>query len=328
MTFEELWKQMEETTSEGPGLLLRRVHADARPDIFVGLEMPDGRRLMFLEFAAEAAPDTKDLPKARGFATRITSIGNDRPALELRLTDLGATDLFTSLATDVASVVARADGDAEAVRMWIVRLNQWRRLMQRGAAEGLSSEAQRGLYAELWLLREYLLGPMGDAAIQGWTGPHHASHDFEFGPGAVEVKATAGKQHQVLRIASERQLDATGTPALFLFHLSLDVRHGDGETLVDMVSSVRDVLTERGLTADVEALLFEAGYQDVHAPLYRQRAYTTREENFFEVQEGFPRIVEADLRPGVGDVHYSVAVAECKHFAATPEEVLSVLRKS
>jgi S-adenosylmethionine hydrolase len=46
-----------------------------------------------------------------------------------------------------------------------------------------------------------------------------------------------------------------------------------------------------------------------------------RERNFFQVEEEFPRITEADLPPGVGDVRYSVAVAEAKHFLITPEGV-------
>jgi hypothetical protein len=326
LTFEELWTEMEQSAAGQSGVLLRRVHVQAASDLFLGLETPEDRRILALHVGNEVAPRSADLPKTKGFETRLArSSVEGKAALEIRLTDLGASDLFSALAEDVAQVVSAAEDDAAAVSAWLLRLEQWRRLLQRGAAQGLTPEAQRGLYAELWVLRAYLAGQFGDAAVTAWTGPSHASHDFEFDSGAIEVKATAGKQHQTLRIASERQLDGTGTPALFLFHLSLDVRQGDGESLPEAVESVRTLLADGGSLSDFEVRLFDAGYQDIHAPQYQGRAYTVREENFFAVLDGFPRIVESDLRPGVGDLTYSVAVAECKHFAVTADEVLVAL---
>ncbi len=44
-----------------------------------------------------------------------------------------------------------------------------------------------------------------------WRGPEPAHQDFQFTSGAVEVKATAAKQPQSVRITSERQLDDNGS---------------------------------------------------------------------------------------------------------------------
>jgi hypothetical protein len=47
--------------------------------------------------------------------------------------------------------------------------------------------------------------------------------------------------------------------------------------------------------------------------------------NYFRVEGDFPRIVEADLRDGVGDVRYTISVAECKRFSIPEANVLLLI---
>jgi hypothetical protein len=329
MSLDGVWEELEEACSPGrSGHLLRRIHPESDIDLFLALAMPGRERILTLRVTAGALEPLDTLPAAKGLECRIRSAPELAKAdLELVLTDNRAVDVFTALADDVASAVAPARDDAAAVRLWTTRLARWQRLLDRASGDGLSPERQRGLYAELWVLRQHLIEALGsDVAVQGWTGPLHASHDFEFARGAVEVKATAGKQHQVLRIASERQLDDVGVDRLFLCHLSLDVRQGPGETLVEAVARTREQLADDPHAPLFEDRLFEAGYLDAHARRYEQTAYALREQNFFRVESGFPRIVESDLVSGVGDVSYSVAVAECKHWSVADDLVMTELR--
>jgi hypothetical protein len=260
---------------------------------------------------------------------RITRPGEDGAdaALELVLTDPRAADIFVALASDIAEAAAAKPDEVSAVAALVSRLARWQRFLEESGPEGLAPEQQRGLYAELWLLGRHLLDAVGlGPAVHAWAGPTHASHDFQLGACAIEVKGTAAKQHQVLRIVSERQLDDTGVDALFLFHLSLDARLGTGETLPAIVGDLRKALGTTPAAQTFEDRLLDAGYLDIHERLYENPGYTIRESNFFEVTERFPRITERDLRPGVGDVRYSVAVAECKHFTVALDEVLDALR--
>jgi Putative PD-(D/E)XK family member, (DUF4420) len=107
-------------------------------------------------------------------------------------------------------------------------------------------------------------------------------------------------------------------------HLSLDIRAGQGETLLDMVASVRAMVANDPLAKEeLENRLFEVGYLDLHASRYEQTGYAVREVNYFKVEQDFPRIVEADLRNGVGDVHYTISVSECKRFSIDESDMLS-----
>jgi len=159
-----------------------------------------------------------------------------------------------------------------------------------------------------------------------WISPRGTQQDFQFSGCAVEVKTTSAKQHQKLAIASERQLDETGAGAIVLLHLSLDVRQGQGETLPAMIASVRSLVAGDAIARDeLENLLFEVGYLDIHIARYENIGYTIREHNYFKVGADFPKIIESDLRNGVGDVRYTISVAECKRFSVLESEVIALM---
>jgi hypothetical protein len=156
------------------------------------------------------------------------------------------------------------------------------------------------------------------------VGPALAPQDFAFGAAAVEVKTTTGAQPQLLRITSERQLDTTALDHLALFHLSLDAREGTGQTLPDLVGEIRTILLDPAAADVFEDRLFGAGYLDAQAAQYRT-GYTLREAGIFIVGEGFPRLVEADCPPGVGDVIYSIAVSALTPFAVDASVLLPII---
>jgi Putative PD-(D/E)XK family member, (DUF4420) len=332
VSFGPIWEELERVTPPGEsGRVKRRIKPEANCDLFLALAKPANLRMVLMLVKASSLDGIDELPTARGVEARIARPGEDGSdaSLELVLTDPRSADIFTALAADIADAVAAESSEPEAVAALIGRLGRWQRFLEEAGSEGLTPERQRGLYAELWLLRTYLVDAVGaTSAVQAWTGPARASHDYQFGPCAFEVKGTAAKQHQVLRIVSERQLDDTGVETLFLFHLSLDAHRDTGESLPALVGDVREALHGTAGATVLEDGLFGAGYLDAHRHLYENPGYTVRESNFFRVAEGFPRIVETDLVPGVGDVHYSVAVAECKHFLVDADTVIEEVKAS
>jgi hypothetical protein len=45
--------------------------------------------------------------------------------------------------------------------------------------------------------------------------------------------------------------------------------------------------------------------------------------DLYRVEEGFPRLIEADLADGVGNVAYDLALDACRSFQCEPGEVLT-----
>jgi hypothetical protein len=252
--------------------------------------------------------------------------------LGVRLRDPACADVFAALAVDVAPRVAAASNARAAATALLSRLRRWQKFLAAGTA-GLSAEQQRGLYGELHTLRAHLLPALGAAvSVAGWRAPHAAHQDFQFASGAVEVKTTTAKQPQTVRITSERQLDDTGIPALFLRVVVLDEREAEGadsaggDTLPLMVRDLRQQLLPDARAAEVfDDRLLESGYLDADAPRCENQRFTLRREHTFRVRRGFPRLVERDLPAGVGDVSYALSLAACSAFAVEAAEMLAAL---
>lgn len=328
MTLDDVWDELETLAAPGSaGRFKRRVHPESSLDLFIGVAKPANQRLMMMLASEESLAGVEKLPNSQGVEARVIRPGEDGRdlTLELALTDPRFTDIFSVLVLDIVDAVAVIGDERIAVSEVVERVQRWQRFLEEGGLQGLSPEHQRGLFAELWVLRDLLQALDPSDVVGAWTGPDHTPHDFQFGPCALEVKETAGKQHQLLRIVSERQLDDVGVDSLYLVHLSLDVHRNAGETLPSLVDDLRAHLGGTAPQA-LEAKLVAAGYLEHQRGLYEECGYTPREFNIFGVREGFPRITERDLVPGVGDVRYSIAVAECKHFAVEREELIELIR--
>ncbi|HMS57957.1 MAG TPA: PD-(D/E)XK motif protein [Tepidiformaceae bacterium] len=328
MNLANTWAELEGDTGMQHGYVIRRVAPEMAHDMYIGVIRPGGLRLFLLRVDAVHAPDNPAAFDSAGMTIHVTpdSQVSTRCAVEMHLTSPEYSDVFDSFIADAIEHVKPTRSDGEAVAALFERLRRWQQFLMRVPPTGLSFEAQLGLYGELWFLRNRLIPVIGARlAVAAWTGPSRANQDFQFRGLAAEVKTTTTKQPQSLRIASERQLDATGIERLVLVHLSLDARRGSGESLPDAVQRARTLAAAEHSQATLDEALFESGYLDEHAHRYEATGYAVRDSAAYEVIEGFPRIVEIDLRPGVGEVHYSISVGQCLPFRLTDEELRDVL---
>ncbi len=278
--------------------------------------------------------ERREWPECRGLELISVALGS-QPHLGVRLRDAACADVFTALAEDVAPRVAAAPGAKQAAAELLGRLRRWQQFLT-AARDLLSIEAQRGLWGELHVLRTHLRPALGAAAtVAGWKASAAAHQDFQFSGGAVEVKTTAAKQPQSVRITSERQLDGTGVGALFLHVVVVDEREvpaGDTPPGQSLSALIADVRTE--LSTDLIALaafndrLLDRGWLDAHASRYEGRRWTVRGERIYRVRRGFPRLVEVDLPAGVGDVNFAVSLAACEPFAAAVPVMLAALAQT
>ena len=250
----------------------------------------------------------------------------------VRLLNHVYSDVFAILAEDIAPRVAAAADEKSAARVMLDRLNRWQKFLS-ARADGLSVSRQRGLFGELYFLR-YVLLPQVDvpSAVMAWRAPERSHQDFQFASASIEVKTTTAKQPQDIRITSERQLDSTGTSALFLFVAVLDEREVEpngtvqGETLPAAVAALRNLLGSNNVPRDTfDDRLLDAGYLDADAPRFEARRFALRSQQCFQVVDGFPRLLEGSLPSGIGDVSYALSLAACAPFAVPVTAVISAI---
>lgn len=319
-----LWQRLEEEAShELPGAGVRRLVDDTgAAEVHLGLS-PDGHRQVWVRMGDGWSGDPSSLPRWRGARIRVHR-GQERPRprtfVVLEQTDGSVPDVFVSLAGYLCQALERADAGSSVEDSLATILDTWRMFFEEDGLEGLSREAQQGLWGELWVLREQLIPRLGvTAAIDAWTGSQRTNHDFQREGRAIEVKTTSGRGHHAMRIKSERQLDTTGISSLHVIFLVLARIDSGGESLPAMITAVRALASSQPKTARLlEEQLLAARYIDLHGHLYRT-GFACRDARAYHVRAGFPRITETDLPPGIGDVAYSISLDACGEFIASME---------
>jgi hypothetical protein len=326
MQTEELWRSIENDAATGRsgigGWLLRLARPDAACPLFLGIELSSRRRAIMLRLPQASLPSRRLWPRSKGLESFAVALDNN-PHFGVCLKETRYADVFTALTEDLVRRVTEAGNPAAQAKAFLGQLTRWQKFLS-APSDGLGEEAQRGLWGELRLLREVLLPAFGTGTVQSWKGGERAHQDFQMSSGAIEVKTTLAKKPQVVRITSERQLDDSTLPVLFLSVLSLDLREG-GETLPALVGSVREKLAgDASARESFEDGLLETGYMDAHAGRY-ESGYSVRTMSFFRIAPEFPRIVESDLPAGTGDANYALDVSACDPFRITQEEMIAVL---
>jgi hypothetical protein len=252
---------------------------------------------------------------------------DDAPHIGVILAEPRFADVFDALAVDLARRVEEASDAEGAVIALLGQLHRWQRFLT-ATAQGLEAAAQRGLWGELHFLGECLLPAIGPSeAIAAWTGPQGAHQDFQAASAWVEVKTTLAKQPHAVRITSERQLDDTHAPALFLRVLLLESHEAGPDSLPARVAMLRSALEEApGARENFEDALLSSGYLDRDAARYISPGYVVRRADTFRVGLGFPRIIESDLPTGVGDASYKLSLAACENFSVPLTALVSTMR--
>ena len=327
MKIENIWIGLESESSNHSGLLYKRYSAEVIPDTFVALKYPQKLRCIAFRISAVFPFNENQLNVFKDIKIETLQDESDRSKIFLLIVLLNKqhTDIFSTLCEDLIFEVADVATEQTLIDKLLDRLAKWQSLFQKVNKQGLSEEAQRGLYGEVYFLRFFLNNTSDkNYCVKSWLGPEKSIQDFQYSNWAVEVKTTHGNNHQKIHINSERQLDDSVIEKLFLFHLSLDVRVGNGESLNILIEDVLEILIENSIASNVFKLkLLEFGYFDIHKPLYEEIGYTIRQESFYRVSGNFPRITESLIPIGVGDVRYSIIFSESEEWRINHETFLN-----
>ena len=328
VTIDSLWLLIDQDLQTGglnqTGWMLRLAQPTANCLLFAGIELSTKRKALLIRLPIGLIPHPRQWPLCKGlFPFSFESDGCHYFGVALK--DNIFSDVFTSLAEDLLRRVSEASTESDQCNAFLGQLARWQRFLS-VTQLGLTEEQQRGLWGELVFLRDHLLPVFGTHSVFGWKGPELAHQDFQFPWGAIEVKTTLTHQPQVVRISSERQLDYSSWPTLFLIVLGLESKELLGDSLPQLVASIRGKLVADKLVAEqFEDLLLLAGYLETHANRYLDRGYITRSETYLQVRQGFPLLAESDVPLGIGNVSYSLTIASCTNFVINSLEFKNAL---
>ena len=319
MTTENPWREIE-PPSIAHSVNARRVDAEL-PWHFFWARGADRGVLLTLRHAAESAP-AAPLPKLRDIEVTLSPPDHtNAQILVLKLLDPGQQDIFHTLCQDIISAASRADSEAQAVSVALMRTWRWHHLLRGGRGTALSPEEQKGLLGEMLVLERLLLPRMGaSAAVAAWRGPLGSPKDFEVGRVAIEVKTRRGGATPSVAITSEDQLDESGVDSLFLYVIELDDAPADavdGLTIGDVSDRVRERLLslDPGAAVLFDTLLSAAGLRPEDD--YSNSHWLEGLSRLYLVTGEFPRIARSEVRPGVSHVRYAISLIDCESFVTS-----------
>lgn len=215
----------------------------------------------------------------------------------------------------------------QTVPVLVRELRVWAKFFENFGHDGLSVEAQRGLFGELLMLVRTLAPHAGmEVATRAWIGPTGAEHDFQHAAVGIEVKTSTSAG--TVRIASEGQLDDNGLNALYLAVLHLRSLASGGTTLPELVGEARALAdTATGSTAELDHRLRQAGYLDAHAPKYED-GWAVQSTDIYRVAGDFPRLARSALPPAIEKVQFTLSLNACGPYETTIANLQSTIASS
>ena len=292
-------------------------------DVYAARRVGDAFEALILEVDTPSLATITDWPSSRGFTVTPESLEagmRGRSRIVLQLSDVRYRDVFRALCRDLSEVLQRSCEQVEAVRAFHQRLARWQSFLERHGPEGLSEEAQCGLFGELAVMRELLktrLSPQ--QVLASWKGCKKAPQDFQFPKHALEVKTTRAVIADKVFISNVQQLDGEEVGSMHLAVVHVSVSTAGGETLPALVDTLLAKLPEPDL---FDSGLEEVGYLEAHRSAYERTAYRILSIRHFAVVDGFPRMTLDQIPAGVKGVKYSIAIDACAPFERSWEALL------
>lgn len=313
MRIDALW---EDLRSSGSTKVHRRIDDTHPLDFYAEFEPPDTHGLVL--FCSARPPEPRPL-------RAIISERGQRPDgkwwLRIALSEPALKPVFAGLCHDIITFSRIGLTPEEAAAAMLLRMDRWRALMD-GTREGLAVSSLRGLIGELFVL-EHLMQSMPERqAVESWNGPLGSPQDFMLPAGKrIEVK-TAFPDAACITINGAGQLDPGNDPMeLHLIRLAETTADTpDALTAQMLVDRLKGRMAAEPATLnEFESRLAAFGWH-AHA---RHDEYFVRHagDQCFEIRDGFPRIVAAQLVSGVDDVHYSISIAAARDFLIDPGRI-------
>ena len=329
--FVELWHKLEEQHKQG---IVKIAYSETIPyRIYATMSCPGNICGIAISFNNTIKVELKHLQNLRQLSVQLVSDTSyqDSSLLLVQLLSNENQDVFATLCENLVNAATMVSDERVMVKMVITKLHEWKALFDKLANGVLTKPQQIGLFGELYFLKQLLINKTSAAEneiVATWQGmeKEHAVRDFQGGNWIVEVKTTTTNRPQKVLINGERQLDDTLVDNLFLFHCSVDISNASGVTLPDMIADIRSLLTNAFMARSLfEEKLYHTGYQDKDVEHYSNAHYLIRSDKFYKIEGAFPRICENKLRPGVGEVHYSVVLAACGEYIVSNTYAFSII---
>lgn len=329
------FKQMIQDIDEKPEQevsKLKVLWADT-PVLFAGLDTVTMSRQLYIDLGPEAwEPDQiKALPKWRGLSIKSEyfdklALLRNHHYLVLRQESEQSTEIFEVVLQNLVDHLMTRQEDESLFSSIYKVLDRWRNFFQRGGFRKLTEEQQRGLFGEMWYMKEWLnhFSTEPPLIVEQWEGPLSGRIDFKNTKRGIEIKTVMDKLTKSIKISNENQLKLTNAVnSIFVYVCFIEKSKTHGITLQTLVNEVRESIASRSdrLLLKFNEMLTEFGFRDDE---YSDTLFFVEKTEAYEAAQEFPRITQELLPKGISHVSYSIDLTHCTEFQRDVEEVFKV----
>lgn len=237
----------------------------------------------------------------------------------LELTNSYFIDLFNDLVLSLHNHICDVSDIRKCEEIFVSTFFKWSELFESNVPVILSEEMIKGLWGELFVLKEELeTSPsvlLYNDILKTWRGPYNDGHDFVKDDYDIEVKTKEVTRH-IVNIASEYQLSEELGKGLILLVLSVELNNVDGKSLKELVFEIKEILYEGNADLSILfAALLQKGITLLNIEEYNSYKYKPVLSKSYDCsKEGFPRIIKDNINTSIKKVSYSLLLTELEEF--------------
>ncbi len=321
----KIW--LDQESSSKKDVVKTRIESILGLNCFIGLIGATGARMFQLELDSNTSLSKNFLRKFRGVEIQAIPFNQTKTEFTIILLEKDLTDIFTMFIEDIVEKLHSISENHEALTLINQRVNYWKKLFSKATGELLSTEKQRGLFGELFFLRQLLLSTTKfREAMLSWRGAESANQDFARNRNAVEIKTSKASNPSV-HISNEQQLDFTSWNNLFLGLILVTETTGNQNSLAGIIKEIKDLIVhDFELLQEFETRLERVGLSNDMIENYNEISYSVNNQRYFRIEEGFPLILKEHLiSDAIYNVKYQIDISACNSFDVLTENVIKTI---
>ena len=323
----KIWMDIEVQHNTRDRFLQRMVYVDLLYRVYIGTSGIPSKRFLSIEIPEKDINQFDTFTVPQGFTLSLGDPGVKHAgyaACVLQAASSDQNDVFAVVSQDILDELRKQKEAVKYIETLKRRIEKWREFFKNPVRNRLSERMVIGLFGELPFIRELREAGI-EIAADLWNGPIKSAQDFQGERVAIEVKTASSNSLEYVHISSEAQLDGADRDALYLVSYRIERNDATGTTLPEMIKQVALMLDEQQ-RARFAANLTCLGYTEDDDTFYSKR-YSLKERQVYKVEDGFPRVLRADLPQGVMDISYRLAVQAWDTFAVEFDEIPHAIKE-
>lgn len=265
-----------------------------------------------ISFLSSKSSDIKGTTKNITIVQGNSSENNYWTCFDLKNDSL--LSVFCTFGEDLISCVLEEKNEYVALSRLRARFNTWLALFRKTRTP-LSPEKAKGLYGELYFIKNYLSYKYSfEEAVKCWSGPENYSKDFAINDTWYEIK-TINVGSSVAKISSIQQLssDKTGKLVVIRVEEMADSFDEEDSTINKLCQSIISSILDSEIKDLFLLKLSEIGY-DFCDDLGDKKFHVHEVEKYL-VNEEFPALREKDIKTeAINNVSYEIILKMIKEY--------------